>query len=80
MVGNDMGFDFQENSKAMFIDVCNASPKLVRHFTRNALTKGLKERGCGTVYESTMYDVCKEVTPAKYMEQTMKILDNDRTT
>jgi hypothetical protein len=74
------GFTFKENSKKMFDDVCNASPKLVRHFTREALIKGLKKRGCGDVYESTMYDVCREVTPAKYMDRTIAILDKDRTT
>jgi hypothetical protein len=42
-------FDFKENSKAMFTDVCNASPKLVRHFSRDALVKGLKKHGCGEV-------------------------------
>jgi hypothetical protein len=73
-------FDFKENSKAMFTDVCNASPKLVRHFSRDALVKGLKKHGCGEVYESTMYEVCREVTPAKYMARTMAILDKDRTT
>ena len=78
MVGEQ--FDFKENSKAMFDDVCNASPNLVRHFTRSALTKGLMERGCGAVYESTMYEVCKEVTPAKYLKQTLDILEKDRTT
>mmetsp|Transcript_50577 Transcript_50577/g.70159 ORF Transcript_50577/g.70159 Transcript_50577/m.70159 type:complete len:108 (-) Transcript_50577:114-437(-) len=78
----DMGDDFifKENSKAMFTDVCNAAPKLVRHFTRDGLVKGLKKRGCGEVFESTMYDVCREVTPQKYMKRTMAILDKDRTT
>jgi 23S rRNA U2552 (ribose-2'-O)-methylase RlmE/FtsJ len=52
-------FDFKENSKAMFTDVCNASPKLVRHFSRETLVKGLKKHICGKVYESTMYEVCK---------------------
>jgi hypothetical protein len=27
-----------------------------------------------------MYDVCREVTPAKYMDRTIAILDKDRTT
>lgn len=73
-------FNFQENSKEMFDQVCLASPWFVRHFTRNGLIKGLKARKCGDVTESIMYDVCKEVTPPKYLEDTLKILDEHKTT
>jgi hypothetical protein len=72
--------DFQENSREMFEKVCEASPFFVRYFTRNGLLKGLKERGCGDVKEETMYEVCKEVTPPKYLELTIKILDECKTT
>ena len=73
------GLDFQENSKEMFDKVCQASPFFVRHFTRNGLVKGLKARGCGKVTESIMYDVCREVTPPKYLDNTLKILDEHKT-
>jgi hypothetical protein len=73
-------FEFKENSKKMFDDVCNATPMLFRHFTRNALVQGLKKQGCGEVYESIMYDVCKKVTPAQHLASTLEILDKDRTT
>jgi hypothetical protein len=73
-------FNFLENSAVMFDKVCEASPFLVRHFTRSALTKGLKAHGCGDVTENMMYIVCKEVTPTKYLERTLKILDENRTT
>ena len=73
-------FVWKENSKKMFDDVCNASPFLVRHFTRRALVNGLKEHGCGDVTEVMMYDVCREVTPSKYLPRTLEILDGDRTT
>ena len=73
-------FNFLENSRAMFTDVCNDSPKAFRHFTREALVKGLKKHGCGDVTEAIMYEVVKEVTPAKYLERTLAILDKDRTT
>lgn len=73
------GFHFLENSKVMFDKVCQASPFLVRHFTRSALTKGLEAHGCGDVTEEMMYIVCKEVTPAKYLKRTLKILDENRT-
>jgi hypothetical protein len=74
------GFEFKENSKAMFDDVCNLTPWLVRHFTRNGMVNGLKARGCGAVTESIMYDVCREVTPAKYLDRTIEVLDKDKTT
>ena len=72
-------FDFEENSKVMFDEVCNGTPWLFRHFTRNALVDGLKARGCGKVTESTMYDVCREVTPARYLDGTIAILDKNKT-
>jgi hypothetical protein len=73
-------FNFTENSKEMFDKVCESSPWFVRHFTRNGLVKGFKERGCGDVTEKIMYDVCKQVTPPKYLENTLKILDECKTT
>ena len=84
-------FDFQENSREMFDKVCQATPFLFRHFTRNGLIQGLKERGgagCGSknnkarvvVTEAIMYDVCKQVTPEKHLENTLKILDECKTT
>ena len=72
--------NFLENSKAMYDGVCGASPWFVRHFTRNGLNKGLEKRGCGDVTEAIMYDVCREVTPEKYLESTLKILDGLKTT
>lgn len=73
-------FIFKENSRAMFDDVCSDSPKFVRKFTRDGLVKGLKEHGCGDVTEATMYEVCRKVTPAKYLDRTLAILDKDKTT
>lgn len=72
-------FVWKENSKEMFEKVCLASPWFVRHFTRNGLVKGLQSRGCGDVTEALMYDVVNEVTPEKYHEQTIKILDENKT-
>jgi hypothetical protein len=72
--------NFTENSKAMFDKVCEATPWLFRHFTRNGLIKGLKEHGCGDVTEELMYTVCKEVTPKQHLEKTLKILDENKTT
>lgn len=37
--------------------------------------KGLHEKGIKDVTESHMYDVCKKVTPEKYLPQTLEILD-----
>ena len=71
--------NFTENSREMFDKVCQNTPWFVRHFTRNGLVKGLKEHGCGDVTEDLMYVVCKEVTPAKYLETTLKILDDCKT-
>jgi hypothetical protein len=64
----------------MFDEVCQASPWFVRHFTRNALIQGLQDRKCGDVTEAIMYDVCKKVTPPKYLDQTFTMLDENKTT
>ena len=72
-------FNFTENSREMFDKVCASTPWFVRHFTRNGLVKGLEERGCGDVTEMIMYDVCKQVTPPKYLERTLKILEECKT-
>jgi len=72
--------NFTENSKVMFDKVCERTPWFVRHFTRNGLIKGLKAHGCGDVSEELMYTVCKEVTPEAHLENTLKILDENKTT
>ena len=72
-------FQFAENSREMFDQVCNASPWFVRHFTRNGLVNGLKEMGVETVTEQDMYAVCRKVTPEKYLAKTLEILDQLKT-
>ena len=72
-------FIFEGNSRAMFDQVCQATPWFVRHFTRNVLVKGLKSHGCGTVTEDLMYKVCREVTPSQHLDKTLKILDENKT-
>jgi hypothetical protein len=74
------GFNFLENTEVMFDKVYHASPIFVRHFTKGALIKGLQEHGCGDVTEEMMFVVCKKVTPAPYLETTLNILDENRTT
>eukprot|EP00527_Entomoneis_sp_CCMP2396_P005863 CAMPEP_0198153216 /NCGR_PEP_ID=MMETSP1443-20131203/63217_1 /TAXON_ID=186043 /ORGANISM="Entomoneis sp., Strain CCMP2396" /LENGTH=77 /DNA_ID=CAMNT_0043819471 /DNA_START=97 /DNA_END=333 /DNA_ORIENTATION=- len=69
------GLNFTENSKKMFDEVCNGTPWFVRHFTRNGLVKGLKEKGLDEVTEADMYGVCREVTPPQHLEKTIEILD-----
>jgi hypothetical protein len=73
-------FTWLENSKTMFDKVCEASPWFVRHFTRNGMLKNLQSRGTTDVTEAIMYDVVKEVTPAKYLPKTLEILDEHKTT
>ena len=63
----------------MFEAVVNRTPWLFRHFPRSAILNGLKEKGCGKVTEPILIDVCKETTPEKYKETTMKILEEMRT-
>jgi len=77
---SDDDFVWKENSKAMYDKVCEAAPWFVRHFTRSGLNKGLKAKGCGEVTEQHMYDVCKEVTPERFLDRTVKILDEHKTT
>jgi hypothetical protein len=72
-------FTWKENSKVMFDKVAEASPWFVRHFTRSGMLKGLHEKGIKEVTESAMYDVCKEVTPSKYLPQTLEILNANKT-
>jgi len=73
-------FTFTENSREMFDAVCQATPWFVRHFTRSGLIKGLKERGCGEVTESILYEVCRDVTPPQHLDKTIAILDALKTT
>jgi hypothetical protein len=73
-------FQWLENSKEMFDKVAEASPWFVRHFTKSGMLKGLHEKGVKDVTESAMYDVCKEVTPSKYLPQTLEVLDGLKTT
>ena len=73
-------FTWLENSKTMFDEVCQASPWFVRHFTKSGMLKDLQSRGIQDVTESVMYVVVKEVTPSKYLETTLKILDANKTT
>ena len=63
----------------MFENVCQGTPFFVRHFTRNGLLKGLKERGCVDVTEQIVYDVVKETTPKQHLEKTIRILDENKT-
>jgi len=72
-------FNWLENSKIMFDKVAEASPWFVRHFTRSGMLKGLQSRNVKDVTESVMYDVCKEVTPKKYLPQTLEILNANKT-
>ena len=86
-------FVFLENSYKMYVDVCNLSPKPFRHYTRDSLKQGMRkhatyrnkdgESHAGTrnvITEDIMYTVVKEVTPKKYLQQALKVLDEDRTT
>lgn len=72
-------FTWLENSKEMFDKVAESSPWFVRHFTKSGMLKGLKARNVKNVTESVMYNVCKEVTPQKYLPQTLEILDANKT-
>ena len=86
-------FVFLENSYKMYVDVCNLSPKPFRHYTRDSLKQGMRKHAtyhnkddkshAGTrnvITEDIMYTVVKEVTPKKYLQQALKVLDEDRTT
>lgn len=72
-------FTFTQNTRDMFDQVCQASPWFVRHFTRNGLLNGLREMQITTVTEPDMYAVCRKVTPEKYLERTLLILDKLKT-
>lgn len=76
----DGPFIFHENSKAMHDKVIQATPFLFRHFTRRGIDNGLIAHGCGDVTEAIMYEVVREVTPAAHLEQSLKILDENKTT
>jgi len=74
------GFTWNDNAQEMFDKVVAASQFFVRHFTRSALVSGLQARGCGAVTEQLMFDVCREKTPSAFLEQTLKLLEDTRTT
>jgi len=73
-------FTWKENSKTMHDKVIEATPFLFRHFTRRGIDNGLEKHGCGDVTQAIMYTVVKEVTPPSYLEASLKILDEYRTT
>eukprot|EP00804_Cyclotella_cryptica_P030647 CCRYP_015684-RA/>CCRYP_015684-RA protein AED:0.00 eAED:0.00 QI:119/1/1/1/1/1/2/2122/79 len=70
---------WEGNSKAMFEEVVNQTPWLFRHFPRSSILNGLKGKGCSAITEAILIDVCKEVTPDKYKEKTMDILERMKT-
>ena len=78
-MSGEQQFNWKENSKGMYDKVIEATPWLFRHFTRNGLDKGLVAKGCGDVTEAIMYDLVREVTPAKHLEASLKILDENKT-
>ena len=59
--------------------VIDSTPYLFRHFTRSGIDNGLEKHGCGDVTEELMYLVVKEVTPPKYLDASLKILDEYKT-
>ena len=63
----------------MFETIVNQTPWPFRRFPRAAILKGLQEQGCGTVTEPILMQVCKEVTPEKYLEKTVEILESMKT-
>ena len=63
----------------MFETVVNQTPWLFRHFPRSSILNGLKEKGCGTVTEDLLIEVCQQVTPEKYAEKTMSLLEDMKT-
>ena len=77
--GSQNNFVWKGNSKIMHDKVIDASPFFVRHFTRSGIDNGLIKHGCGEVTEDIMYTVVREVTPAKYLDASLKILDEYKT-
>lgn len=63
----------------MFDAVVNQTPWLFRHFPRNSILNGIKEKGCDKVTEDLLIEVCREVTPEKYFEKTVKTLEETKT-
>lgn len=72
-------FEWSGNSKVMFEEVVNLTPWVFRHFPRSAILKGLKERNSRIVTEEGLIEVCKVVSPEKYLEKTMAVLEENRT-
>ena len=72
-------FEWSGQSKSMFEEVVNLTPWVFRHFPRSAILAGLNESGSKVVTEESLIEVCKKVTPEKYMEKTMAVLEEHRT-
>lgn len=72
-------FEWTGNSKNMYEEVVNLTPWIFRHFPRTAILTGLKGRDSTTVTEEALIEVCKEVTPEKYREKTMAVLEEHKT-
>ena len=73
------GFAFVGNSATMYEKVCEASPFFVRHFTRKAILKEIELKGYQEVTEKVFSQIIQEVTPEKFLEKTLAILDEHKT-
>lgn len=72
-------FEFKERSEEMFEALCNTIPWLFRRVGRSSLVKALTREGCGQVTQEIMYVVCKQVTPARFLDNAIQILDEIKT-
>ena len=72
------GFAFVGNSATMYEKVCEASPFFVRHFTRKAILKEIELKGYQEVTEKAFFQIIQDVTPEKFLEKTMAILEQHK--
>ena len=63
----------------MFEEVCNLSPKFVRHFTRNGILRGLEQLSTEDVTECLLYGIVKESTPPKHLTKALQVLEDHAT-
>ena len=70
---------FLGNSGVMYEQVCQATPFFVRSLTRNAILSEMQVRGYQEgVTEDQFYQIIQDVTPKKFLDRTLSILDRHK--
>ena len=71
-------FNWQDNSKEMYDELIEGSPKPFRAMTRKKMIEGIEKKAGegGTVTEGMVIEVVKEITPKPFVALALKKVDH----